>query len=57
MTEWQLFWLLILSEKKIVSSWIKQTLKQILSRMLMSYMAKKQTYANILEHMINQVLF
>ena len=43
-------------KKKIVSCWIKQTLKQILSRMLLSYIAKKQTSANILEYMINQVL-
>ena len=41
----------------IVSCWIKQTLKQILSRMLISYIAKKQTSANILEYMMNQVLF
>ena len=36
---------------------IKQTLKQILSRMLVSYIAKKQTSATILKYMINQVLF
>ena len=44
-------------KKIVVSSRIKQTLKQILSCMLISYIAKKQTSANILEYMINQVLF
>ena len=35
----------------------KANIKADLSRMLISYIAKKQTSANILEYMINQVLF
>ena len=35
----------------------KKKLKQILSGMLISYIAKKQTSANIMEYMVNQVLF
>ena len=44
--------------KKINSVLLNRTkIKQILSRMLISYIAKKQTSANVLEYMINQALF